>query len=274
MLTPVETESAAVVIARLEAKRRSDRGGVVAFDADGTLWKGDVGDDFFRRVLAEGRVEPAAATALRALADEFGVRAPDGPGGLAVSLDVAASGVALAAAIYEAYIRGTVPEDRTCEMVAFVCAGWTTNEVEELAARVVLQEKLSERMHGETVAVVDWARQAGVEAFVVSASPLAVVIEGARALGFDRDHIVAVTPREEGGTLSSEVERPIPYGEGKVKRLFERIATRPLYGAFGDNIFDIPLLRAAEVAVAVRPKPRLVERAGDVPGLVRMASSL
>jgi len=245
------------VIARLEATQREPGGGVVAFDADGTLWSGDVGDDFFRRFVKEGRIEPVAETAMRSLAEECDVPAAGGA-------------VGLANALYEAYIAGHVPEDRICEMVAFVCAGWTTGEVGELAARVVDLGGLSSRIHPETRAVVEWARRAGVEAFVVSASPRVVVEEGARALGFDRAHIVAVTPLEEGGRLLAGVERPIPYGEGKVHRLLERIGGRPLSGAFSDNVFDIPLLRAARVAVAVRPKPRLVERAGEVPGLVRM----
>ena len=65
--------------------------------------------------------------------------------------------------------------------------------------------------------------------------------------------------------------RPIPYGPGKVTRLRERIGTRPLYAAFGDNAFDVPMLREATVGVAVRPKPRLREKAHEVPGIVEIA---
>jgi phosphoserine phosphatase len=69
-----------------------------------------------------------------------------------------------------------------------------------------------------------------------------------------------------------EVERPIPYGAGKVKRLRDAIGhDRPLYASFGDNAFDVPLLAGAGVAVAVRPKPRLRARAAEVPGLVELA---
>jgi phosphoserine phosphatase len=46
---------------------------------------------------------------------------------------------------------------------------------------------------------------------------------------------------------------------------------RPLYAAFGDNAFDVSLLAGAAVPVAVRPKPRLRARAGEVPGLVELA---
>jgi phosphatidylglycerophosphatase C len=253
----VQTETVDRVIARIEELLARRPGGALAFDADGTLWSGDVGDDFFRGALAERRIEPPAVDAIRSLAGEFGVRAPEGS-------------VALAAAVYEAYLRGEVPEDRICEMVAFVCAGWRAEEVTSFAARVARNGKLSERVHAETIAVLEWARQKKVESFVVSASPLAIVVEGTRSLGFDRDHIVAVTSIEEDGVVSAGVDRPIPYAGGKVTRLLERLGSRPLYAAFGDNIFDIPLLCAAEIPVAVRPKPRLVDRASEVPGLVRL----
>jgi phosphoserine phosphatase len=47
-----------------------------------------------------------------------------------------------------------------------------------------------------------------------------------------------------------------------------KLGARPLYAAFGDNAFDVPMLREARVPVAIRPKPRLVERAGEIPGLL------
>ena len=68
------------------------------------------------------------------------------------------------------------------------------------------------------------------------------------------------------------VEAPIPYGPGKVHALRERIgASRPLYAAFGDNAFDVALLNEAFIPVAVRPKPRLRERAAEVQNLVETA---
>jgi phosphatidylglycerophosphatase C len=253
----MQPETSLAVIGRISAARSVRPGGAIAFDADGTLWSGDVGDDFFHGVVAKGRVEPDAIVAMRALAAAHDVHAPDG-------------GAKLAAALYDAYRAGRVPEESLCEMVAYLCAGWTPGEVEALAAEVVDRSGLSERMHAETVRVVEWARRERLEAFVVSASPVAVVVEAVRSLGFGAEYVVAVTPVETDGRLSARVQRPIPYGQGKVTRLAQRIGSRPLYASFGDNIFDIPLLLSAEIPVAVRPKPRLVERAAEVPGLVEM----
>jgi phosphatidylglycerophosphatase C len=253
----VQPETSLAVVNRISAARSARPGGVVAFDADGTLWSGDIGEDFFHVFLAGGRVEPEAVAAMRALAAAHDVRLPEG-------------GAAIAVALFDAYRRGRVPEDSICEMIAYVCAGWTGAEVHALAAEVVVSRRLSERLHAEAVRVIEWARASRVEIFVVSASPVAAVIEGVRLLGFDADHVVAVTPVERDGKLSTEVVRPIPYGQGKVTCLSRRIGSRPLYAAFGDNVFDIPLLRSAEIPVAVRPKPRLLERAAEVPGLVEM----
>jgi phosphoserine phosphatase len=108
----------------------------------------------------------------------------------------------------------------------------------------------------------------------VSASPVAVVLEAATRVGFDGDHVVAAHPLFESDTMIADVERPIPYAAGKVKRLRERIgAGRTLYAAFGDNAFDVALLASARVGVAVRPKPRLRDRAHEVTGLVELAAS-
>ncbi|NVL83953.1 haloacid dehalogenase-like hydrolase, partial [Escherichia coli] len=35
-----------------------------------------------------------------------------------------------------------------------------------------------------------------------------------------------------------------------------------------DNAFDVPMLREARIPVAIRPKPRLVERASEIPNLL------
>ena len=246
------------VIARVEAARRARPGGVIAFDGDGTLWSGDVGDDFFRAFLEAGRVEPPALAAMRRLADAHGVEASG------------TDGRSLAMTIYEAYAAELVPEERVCEMVTYACAGWTTSEVRAFAADVIERTGLAGRLHRETSRLVEWAAREGIEAFVVSASPVAVVIEAARALGFDPAHVVAATPVETDGVVMASVHAPIPYGEGKVTNLARKIGARPLYAAFGDNVFDIPLLRSAGIAVAVRPKPRLVARASEVPGLVEL----
>src|SRR4051812_44953006 len=61
------------IIARLEAERARKGGGVLASDADGTIWDGDVGVDIFEALLAAEGVREAARDTLAADAAELGL---------------------------------------------------------------------------------------------------------------------------------------------------------------------------------------------------------
>jgi phosphoserine phosphatase len=257
----VELQNADEVWARVETLARARPGGVVATDGDGTLWSGDVGEDLFHAFLEHGRVEAPAFEAIRQEAREH-------------RLSDAGTGREVARRIYDAYAEGRFPEERVCELMTWCFAGWTREEVRGFAQSVIENAGLARRLHREVLSVIDRARAAGIETILVSASPVAVVVEAGARVGFAPDHVVAASPRFESDTMSADVERPIPYAGGKVKRLRERIGDgRALYAAFGDNAFDVALLASAEVRVAVRPKPRLRERAGEVAGLVELARS-
>jgi phosphatidylglycerophosphatase C len=259
MLRGVQLQSAADVWARIEGAVRDRPGGLIATDGDGTLWSGDVGEDLFLAFLDCGRVEPAALEALQRDARDH-------------ALSDAGTGSDVARRIYDAYIEGAYPEERVCELMTWCFAGWTAAEVQAFARDVVARSGLARRQHDEVFAVIARARAAGVQTVLVSASPVAVVIEAGARTGFDEAHIVAAEPLYQEGVMMAGVDRPIPYGPGKVTRLRRRVGPdRMLYAAFGDNLFDVPLLESAAIAVAVRPKPRLRARAAQVPGIVELA---
>jgi phosphoserine phosphatase len=260
MLRGVQLQSADEVWERIEAVARvgGAAAGVVASDGDGTLWSGDVGEDLFHAFIERGEVAAGALEAMRREARGH-------------ALSDAGSGAEVARRIYDAYVEGRFPEERVCELMAWCFAGWTRERVRAFAREVVDRVGLEGRLHGEVLRVLDRARAAGVETILVSASPIAVVVEAGARVGFDEEHVVAARPRFEQDTMLPEVERPIPYGDGKVTRLRERIGGRALYAAFGDNAFDVALLSSARVGVAVRPKPRLRERAHEVPAVVELA---
>lgn len=242
----------------LEAKER-EPGGAIAFDGDGTLWSGDIGEDFFAALVASRRIEAAAHEALRREAASEG-------------LDAEGSAVDVAHRIHQAYLGGTFPEERVCEIMTWVFAGWTREAMDAFAAGAVDAIDLRARLHGEAVEVARWARERAIEVHLVSASPRAIVEAAARVVGIDRACVTAATEVVgDDGVVTPEVRLPIPYGAGKVARLREKLGARVLYAAFGDNAFDVALLREARVPVAIRPKARLVERAGEVPGLAVLA---
>ncbi|AKU99012.1 Hydrolase, haloacid dehalogenase-like family [Labilithrix luteola] len=253
------------VLERIERHAEREPGGAIAFDGDGTLWSGDIGEDFFHAFL-EGNHTGAGAR--DALADEAKAHGVD-PNG--TPTDVARR-------LHAAYLAGSFPEERICEIMTWVCAGWTGAELDAFASRVVTSIALASRFHEEAHRVVAWARARALSVYLVSASPRAIVEQAAKLVGIELAHVVSATEhRDERGVVQSSVHRPIPYGPGKVTRLREKLGTRTLYAAFGDNAFDVPMLREARVPVAIRPKARLVERAAEVPGIVmleRVSSSM
>ncbi len=229
---------------------------VVAFDADGTLWTGDVGDEFFETLVASGSVRPEAA---EAFAREVASLGP-------TSSSPAHCAEALAKAVHESRFD----EEHFYELVAWLGAGHTRGQLEAFADAMFNEQNLDGRLHDEVKPILAWARDRGLEVFVVSASPRIVVQRGVARLGIDPDHVLGAESEFEGDTMAPRPVRPIPYGPGKVTALRSKIGTRPLLAAFGDNVFDIEMLQQAAVAVAVRPKPRLLARSAELKGCFRL----
>ncbi|HEY3821972.1 MAG TPA: HAD family hydrolase [Polyangiaceae bacterium] len=251
--TPRE-EAVHDTIERIAAAERRRPGGIIAFDADGTLWSGDVGDDLFFALVDRAEILPPADTQLRRL-------------GAAYSLDTAGPPGPLARRIFEAFQAGVVHEEHLCAMLTWVFAGWERGAVRAFAREVLGEGDIASRVQPEVAPVLAWARRQKLPCYVVSASARPVVELAVEAIGLDPTLVVATSAREAGGVLCAEVEKPMPYGPGKVQALRAR-TSRHVLAAFGDNVFDLDLLREAEVPVAVRPKPRLCRRAHELPAMV------
>lgn len=219
---------------------------VLAFDGDGTLWSGDVGEDLFRAAMRDDFLRDEALSALVAEAKAH-----------QVVLDSTSNANAVARTLLAAYLAGTYPERETCAMMAWCYAGHTLADVEALARSVLTEEDLPGRLHGELRPIIDWSRSRGVRSVLISASPRAVVQPAAALWGFQPGDIAAATPAVKAGYVLPQLAAPVPYAETKLT------AGRGLFGqarwlaAFGDNVFDIDMLTTAEVGIAVRPKPKL-----------------
>lgn len=249
------------VILAIDHAREREPGGAIAFDGDGTLWAGDIGEDFFAALLDRGVLEFARD----ALAREA----------IAESIDSSGRPRDIAHRIHRAYLAGRFPEERVCEIMTWVAAGRSRAELERFCREVIEAIGLGRRLHDEALHIVEHARSVGVEVLLVSASPRAIVEQAAKVVGIDVTNAMAARESyDESGIVQCAVERPIPYGEGKVTHLRERLgAGRVLYAAFGDNAFDLPMLREARFPVAIRPKARLLERATELPSLVILERS-
>lgn len=229
-------------------------GAVLAFDGDGTLWSGDIGEDLFHAAMRESFLLEAARPALIAEAACY-----------QITLGAAESDAnAIARELFAAYLRGQYPERETCAMMTWCYAGRQQRELHDLATSVLAREGLPGRLTHELEPVLAWARSTGVRCVLISASPRGVVEPAGALRGFAPGDVAAATPRVTRGVIQPELDGFVPYAEDKLT------AGKALFGdarwlaAFGDNVFDIDMLRTAELGIAVRPKPKLAPQLAEL----------
>ena len=253
----MQRETVEQVIGRMDKAMNGLARPVIATDADGTLWSGDVGDDAFEALVEEGAVREAAREALAAEAVEAG-------------LDASGDANALVSRLLEGYRTGHYEDLRCYRMMGWVFAGWTPDEVRVFATRLQEKRGLSKRLHPEMQTVVRWAQKRGVELWVVSASPRFVVQAAAARFGIPPERVIGASAAVRDGRLASCLAEPLPYGEGKVHAIERDIGPSRLIAAFGDSMFDLEMLGRADVPVAVRPSGPMRERANVLTGLVEL----
>lgn len=241
---------------RLDAARQEQA--ALAFDADGTLWSGDVGEDGFLRAVAEQSIREEALPAMLEIAARFSVPAAGRPH-------------EVARALWTAYAAGRFPEREVCEVMAWCYAGWSATEFASYCDDVVRRSALASRLHRELTPIIEWSRRVGLQLLVVSASPRGLVDAGAKLWGFGPEEVIAATPAADRGRIAARLISPVPYAETKCELANARIAGRQWLASFGDNVFDIDMLRAARIGIAVRPKPALLERLASLPGIAVLA---
>ncbi len=202
-------EGAAALVSRLDGPP-----GLAAFDADGTLWDGDLGEAVLRDLIARRRL-PAS---------------PRDPWG--------------------EYLR--LFEVGPAEAFAFagrVMAGLSEAELRETSARVFAAE-FAQRRFAETRWLLETLAGRGWEIYIVSASNRWSIEVAAEAYGLPADRVAALDLETEGGLLTDRVCLPVPTLAGK-PALLRRRTGRRLDLAFGNSTLDIPLLLEATVPVAV-----------------------
>lgn len=232
-----------------------NEGDVVAFDADGTLWSGDVGEDVFLALLEKQMLREPAIEALAVLAARHGIEV-----GRATS-DVGR-------AIREAERRGRFPEREMFEVMALCYAGFSLAELREHVEVVLARVQLRRRLNPALAPVIDWARRAGLRTVVISASPKPIIEIGARLWGFAAEDVFGATPIVERGFIAPRLARPVPYKAIKVELGRALLRGKRWLSSFGDSGFDIDMLLAARVGVAVTPKPELRAALGMLANVV------
>jgi len=251
----------ATLIGELQAALRPGEATALAFDADGTLWSGDIGDDVFRFAVAHGRLREQARARIEEEARKRG---------FPILADVNAT----ARSLFDAYLAGRYVEREMCELMTWCYAGHSRAEMTALANEALTEARLAERLHHELAPVLDFARGTGLRAIVISASPRPIVEYATRLWGFSPADICASTPLVEGDRIMPHMAGAVPYAAAKC------VAGRALLGnarwlaAFGDNVFDLEMMCEAERGIAVRPKPALQARFAEIPQLLLLSPEI
>lgn len=104
------------------------------------------------------------------------------------------------------------------------------------------------RVHPEIRQLVGLLREQGFDVWIVSAGPQWVVKAAAPALGVLPDHVLGMRTKLVDGKLSSEIDPPTTFREGKVQAIQKFIGRRPVL-ALGDSWTDFEMLKDAEHAI-------------------------
>jgi phosphoserine phosphatase len=201
---------------RLRAVAREVPGGLAVFDADGTLWREDVGEAFLRHLVSLGWV-----------------RLPDGSDP------------------YEEYER-RVDRDKASGYV-FAAQLQRGLEAERIGAEAerFARDWVPPRLISDAQALRALCEEVGLAPMVVSASPLPIVLAAAPLAGFSRERCRAIEVAARGGRFTGQVVGPVTFARGKVEAAS---ALGSIALACGDSLTgDLALLESARIAVVVAP---------------------
>ncbi len=200
---------------------------VAAFDADGTLWAPDAGEQFFYWE-AENGVMPAEVARW-------------------------------ALPRYEDYRRGRVGESQMCGEMVTLHAGLRVASLQQ-AAEDFFREHIEPHIFPGMRELTHRLREEGCELWAVSSSNEWLVGAAARRFAIPQEHVLAAAAASEEGVITDRLLR-VPTDADKAAVLKE-VLSGPPDAAFGNSLHDLAMLEMARHAFAVNPNPDLEAIAG------------
>ncbi len=104
--------------------------------------------------------------------------------------------------------------------------GRTAKEMDDFCMRK-FREVYRHWYFASSIRIMKALEAAGVENHVVSASPEVFVRNSAETLGIPRERCNGIRIGEDGGRLTTRIEYPVPFGEGKVELVRRVVLARP-----------------------------------------------
>lgn len=187
----------------------STKAPVAAFDADGTLWDADLGENFFKWQIKNKVLKNLPSDPWRHYRDwkESGDPRP-------------------------AYLwLAQINQGRSIQEVR----GWASDCVKELSPLPVFEDQKK---------LIQLLKSKGVDIYVVTASVKWAVEPGAALLGIPEKNVIGVATKIKNGIVSTEQEGQITYREGKATAIIDKAGQKPFLSS-GNTLGDIALLDCA-----------------------------
>lgn len=179
-----------------------------AFDADGTLWDTDLGENFFQWQI-KNKVIP---------------NLPLDPW-----------------AYYRSEKSKTDPRPAYIWLAA-INKGFPLNEVQSWAQKAC--DELSPPVFEDQAKLIEELKKRKIDIRIVTASIKWAVEPGAKLVGLTKDHVIGVTTAVENGIVTDRQDAPITYKQGKIEALRSLFGTDPIL-ASGNSPGDSFILAAA-----------------------------
>jgi HAD superfamily phosphoserine phosphatase-like hydrolase len=182
-------------------------GGLAIFDADGTLWADDVGEAFFRWLIAEKKL---------------------------LNVDYSTD-------LWDKYEKLLdADKNYAYEWVDQIMAGLNHADV-KVWMREFFKENFVSRIYQPQKELIRKLRVNNFDVWIVSASNIDLVKAGAPYVGVDPNNVIGYDLEIENGILTDRLKKPIPYREGKLAAIKKIIKRQPDLVA-GDSRGDKEML--------------------------------
>lgn len=183
---------------------------VAAFDADGTLWDTDLGENFFNYQI-----------------DQKHVPLPNAPFDHYIEMKKL-NNDPRDAYVWLAQINKGLPLEKIRQ--------WSAQAFEAIQPKPIFQEQQK---------LIDLLKSYDTQIYIVTASIKWAVEPGAVALGLTADQVIGVETVVDNGIITDQPVLPITYRAGKVEALLKKTKGFYPFLCSGNSSGDIELLQAA-----------------------------
>lgn len=192
----------------IDTLKKENKKLIAAFDADGTLWDADLGENFFQFQIDQKLVE-------------------------------------LPPQAYDVYLSKKEKDPREAFLwLAQVNKNQKLDKIREWA-QIAFDSIQPNPIFSEQKKLIQLLMNHNVEVYIVTASIKWAVEPGALALGLSMNNVIGVQTEVVDGSVTDKGIFPITYREGKVNALLERTGGLAPFLSSGNSMGDFELLTAA-----------------------------